>query len=460
VAVMAFNRITDFTASHEQVVALLRRYADRHEKIEALLEQDESGPAIAYRKCPKCLPDFILPKIDEIFRFPGAIVSREMPQALGMEDDLYAGRERRFYDALLHTELAVGRESDLSALVDLNASRRAELSGAGSSSEYAALRVVVSQDKDKLLNGIAEMRYFEGEKHLVFLSETGIALDEREEDRIIARAASDARIVIDTIVTGGIPATTLRGQLTSGTVYNGPMNSTVPVGASAPVSLGPGQVMKNLAAETGGLSSIAKYPREALAAVDEVTRFEYLLGYYPAGTSRDGKFRDVKVKVNRPGVTVLVRNGYYDEDVVIPGDRAAFMTHQRMSSVGSTRDLVRDLSVSLKVSQAKTANKAVPGDVIAELKIDASRIAFAQVDERRVGSIEFRVYCGDAKEKIVGQTQGVVRLNLTEATYAKYSRDGIPYTARIQVTAKPKTVKVIVYDPAADLAGSMVAPLK
>jgi VWFA-related protein len=460
VAVMAFNRITDFTANHEQIIAVLKRYADRHERLEALLEQDESGPAPQSRKCPKCLPDFILPKIDEIFRFPGAIVSREMPQALGMEEDIYAGRERRYYDALLHTELAVGRESNLSAFVDELASRRAELSGASSSAEYLALRVVVSQDKDKLLNGIAEMRYFEGEKHIVFLAENGIALDEREEDQIIARAASDARIVLNTIVTGGIPATTVKGKLTNATIYNGPVDTTIPVGASAPVALGPGQVMKALAAETGGVSSIARYPREALAAVDEVTRFEYLLGYYPASTARDGKFRDVKVKVNRPGVTVLVRNGYYDEDVIIPGDRAAFMAHQRISSVGSTRDLVRDLSVSLKVSQAQSANKAVPGDVIAEMKIDPSRIAFAEIDGRRVGSVEFRIYCGDGKEKIVGQTQGVVRLNLTEASYLKFSRDGIPYTARVSVKAKPKTVKVIIYDPSADLAGSMVAQVR
>jgi hypothetical protein len=306
-------------------------------------------------------------------------------------------------------------------------------------------RIVVSQEKDKLLNGIGEMRYFEGEKHIVFLSERGLAIDEREEDQIIARAASDARIVLNMIVTGGI---------------YWPSASRGVVNAAIPINLFPGQVMKNLAAETGGLSSVAKPPREALAAVDEVTRFEYLLGYYPASTARDGKFRDVKVKVNRPGVTVLVRNGYYDEDVIIPGDRAAFMAHQRISSVGTTRDLVRDLSVSLKVSQAKSANPAVPGDVIVEMKIDPSRIAFAQVDGRRVAAVEFRVYCGDGKEKIVGQTQGVMRLNLTEASYAKYSRDGIPYAARVQVKAKPKTVKVIIYDPAADLAGSAVAPVK
>jgi VWFA-related protein len=443
VAALAFNRITDFTTDHDRIVVVLKRYAERHEKIEALLQQYESGPL--YAKCHKCLPEFILPKIDEIFLFPGAIVSREMPQALGMEEDIYNGRERRYYDALLHGELAAGRESNLSALVDEVAARRAELSGASSSAEFASQRIVVSQDKDKLLNGIAEMRYFDGEKHIVFLAERGILLGTRDEDQIVARAASDARIVLNTIVTGGIawPSAT-RGV----------------VNASVPVNLVPGQVMKNLAVETGGLSSLAKYPREALAAVDEVTRFEYLLGYYPADAKRDGKFREVKVRVNRPDVTVLVRGGYYDEDVIIPADRAAFVAHQRVTSAGTTRDVVRDLSVSLKVSQAKSPSETVPGDAVVEMRLDPSRLGFVVVEGRRTGAVEFHVYCGDRKERIVGEWQGTMRLSLTASSYAKYLREGIPYTVRVPVKAKPKIVKVIVYDPESDLSGSMVAHLK
>ena len=460
VAVMAYNRITDFTTDHAQIAAVLKRLAEQHERIDALLQQWESGFGPRFAKCPKCLPEFILPEIDDVFRFPGAVVSREMPQALGMDEDIYNGREQRYYDALLHGELAVGRESNLSAFVDEVASRRAELSGASSSAAYAAQRITVSQDKDKLLNGISEMRYFDGEKHIVFLAEQGIPFDTREEDQIVARAASDARIVLNTIVTGGIPRPTGTGSLTSSTIYDGPVSTTAPVGASAPVALVPGQVMKNLAAETGGLSSVANYPREALAAVDEVTRFAYLLGYYPGHSTRDGRFRELKVKVSRPNVTVLVRGGYYDEDVIVPTDRAAFLAHQRVSSAGHTRDVVRDLSVSLKASQAKSANKTVPGDVMVEMKIDPARIGLTVADGRHTGAIEFRVYCGDSKEKIVGQTQGVMRLSFTEASYARYVREGIRYAARVPVTATPKTVKVVIYDPASDLAGSMVAPVR
>jgi hypothetical protein len=226
------------------------------------------------------------------------------------------------------------------------------------------------------------------------------------------------------------------------------------------MALVPGMVLKNLAAESGGLASVTGFPRDALARVDEATRFEYLLGYYPTSSARDGTFRSVKVRVNRPDVTVLVRGGYYDEDVIIPGDRAAFLAHQRIAAVGNTRDLVKDLAVSIKVSRAKSATRTAQGDVRVDMRIDPARVVFERLEGRNLATLLFRIYCGDAKEKTVGELHGTMDLKLTDPGVKHYAREGIPYTARVAVKAAPKTVKVIVYDPASDLAGSAVARIR
>jgi len=445
VAVMAYNRATDFTTDHERVVAVLERYSNRHERIEALLQHYESGPAPLYKKCRACLPEFILPSVTEIFLWPGAIVSREMPEAIGEGEDIFGGRERRFYDALVEAELASTRVS--STLADQSAMRRAELTGIESSADYAAGRYVATQDSDKLLNGISLMRYLDGEKHLVFFAEKGLSLTSADEDMIILRAAADARIVLHTIVTGGIPGPRSPGPGQSPSVHE-------------PVNLVPGMAMKNLAQGTGGLASINRYPREAVARIDEVTRFEYLLGYYPADSASDGRYRNVEVKVNRPGVTVLVRSGYYANDAIVPRDDAAFTTYRRIADVGNYRDSVRDLALTLKVSQAKTADKKIQSDVMVDLKIDPSRIGFDRGSGRHVATLEVRVSCGDAHEKVVGEASATVRLTLTEDSYRRYLRSGIPYTARIPVKAAPRWVKAVVYDAASDLAGSTVTRLK
>jgi VWFA-related protein len=457
VAVMAYNRVTDFTTDHAQIVPVLERFRDRHERIEALLQQHETGPTPLFKKCKACLPEFILPAINGIFMWPGAIVSREMPEALGEGNDIFAGRNRRFYDALVDAELASGRESNV--LADEATRRRAELLGGGSSAEFAAKRSVASQDSDKLLNGITQMRYLDGEKHLVFLADTGLSLTSADEDVIILRAAADARIVLHTIVTGGIPAISAVGRVSAAAASFNP-NPTGPPRADAKVDLVPGMAMKALAEGTGGLASVMRYPREALASIDEVTRFEYLLGYYPTRGDRDGKYRKVEVKVNRPGVTVLVRSGYYADDVIVPSDRAAFITYRRLADVGGYQDNVRDLALTLKASLAKSADRKTPGVVMVDLRIDASRIGFEPVEGRHAATLEVRVYCSDAHEKIVGEVASTVGLNLTEDSYRKYLREGVPYTVRVAVKAAPRYVKVVVYDTASDLAGSMIMRLK
>jgi hypothetical protein len=166
------------------------------------------------------------------------------------------------------------------------------------------------------------------------------------------------------------------------------------------------------------------------------------------------------VKVNRPDVTVLVRNGYYADDVIVPTDRAAFIAHQRIAQIGFYRDDVTDLKLTLRASQAKTPDRKVPGDVLVDLTINVSRVAFEVIDGRHVASLDVRLYCGDDRDRVLGELSQRVSLNLTDDSYRRYLRNGVPYEARIPVKAQPKRVKAIVYDPASDLAGSVLGQIR
>ena len=43
----------------------------------------------------------------------------------------------------------------------------------------------------------------------------------------------------------------------------------------------------------------------------EQARYQYTLGYVPAGTDRTKNYHAIEVRVRRPGLTVLTRDGYY-----------------------------------------------------------------------------------------------------------------------------------------------------
>jgi Ca-activated chloride channel homolog len=75
-------------------------------------------------------------------------------------------------------------------------------------------------------------------------------------------------------------------------------------------------ILEDLASQTGGrlftVDDLEDLPRIA-ARISRELREQYVLGYYSKNSSRDGKYRRVKVTVNGelPGVRVYYRAGYY-----------------------------------------------------------------------------------------------------------------------------------------------------
>ena len=73
-------------------------------------------------------------------------------------------------------------------------------------------------------------------------------------------------------------------------------------------------VFAELATATGGRSFFVKDPRELdaiLTTIARELRFQYLLGYVPPAASDGGAWHAIEVDVNRPGVRVRARDGYF-----------------------------------------------------------------------------------------------------------------------------------------------------
>jgi len=73
-------------------------------------------------------------------------------------------------------------------------------------------------------------------------------------------------------------------------------------------------VARRLTEETGGRAievSSEKHLEEAFDQISEELRTQYTLGYYPTNTSKDGKYRKIKVEMTDKSNKVLTRKGYY-----------------------------------------------------------------------------------------------------------------------------------------------------
>ncbi|HEX6279183.1 MAG TPA: VWA domain-containing protein [Pyrinomonadaceae bacterium] len=75
-------------------------------------------------------------------------------------------------------------------------------------------------------------------------------------------------------------------------------------------------VLKNFAEKSGG--TFVSTPggaamREAFEKIVEELGVQYTLGYAPSNSKRDGKWRDLEVRVARPNLTIRTRKGYTAE---------------------------------------------------------------------------------------------------------------------------------------------------
>ncbi len=185
VGVMAYNRATDLTARHDQVLALLERYLERHEAIENALDEyfyeDRATGEIALRVIygDTAIPPGIQAEIDTIFEAVDLPPSRSLPPPYS------------------------------SALRDADADRRVddELSWPNAIQPFGRQSgdVQTQHDFEKLFTAIEYLRYIEGEKHLIYVSEEGLAeLLRPERHDSLAAAAADARVTLSTIQTGGL----------------------------------------------------------------------------------------------------------------------------------------------------------------------------------------------------------------------------------------------------------------
>jgi hypothetical protein len=212
--------------------------------------------------------------------------------------------------------------------------------------------------------------------------------------------------------------------------------------------------MLTLADRTGGR---AAYNTNDLTsairrAVDD-GRVTYTLGYYSTDESQDGRFRDIKVAVDRPHLDVRARKGYF---AMRPADRSAEARKREIQgAVWSPMDataLLLDARVDLLDNPPDTINLFV--------QIDPSSIAFSHDADR--WKAELDVVCVEKDDHGTLQGSGAVdnlAMALTDDNYKKVAEHGVIHQMRLARMPAATTLRIVVRDAATGETGSVTVPL-
>jgi VWFA-related protein len=212
--------------------------------------------------------------------------------------------------------------------------------------------------------------------------------------------------------------------------------------------------MLELADDTGGKAyHDTNGLTEAMRAAVDDSRVDYTLGFYPR-VNWDGSYHELKVKVDRPGVHLRYRKGYYarpdfpegEKDVNAIFDRALYSPVES-KAIGLTVRL-RDLTTGRK-------GKATLGIAVDPRDIKSR-------NQGRVDRFSLQIVLAQsaADGKVLKSVRADVSFGVRPGAMTRFLEKGLKLEKSVDLAAGATTLELIVRDPASGNVGSVRIPLQ
>ena len=188
-----------------------------------------------------------------------------------------------------------------------------------------------------------------------------------------------------------------------------------------------------------------------MAAEIADSRSSYTLGFYL--TQMDGKYHELKVRVDRPGVQLNQRQGYYART-----EAAADLAGKKVDLEASLLTSVDSTEVGITAGFDVTS--ASPRNILnAHLKLDPESLSMVKKGEGWAGQIEeMFVQFNEAGDQ-VGRQSDKKRFEITAAQKPGFDRIGVTLTQTVPMAAGAVRLRIIVRDTASGRTGSLTVPL-
>ena len=309
--------------------------------------------------------------------------------------------------------------------------------------ELFALRSI-SQSLAKI-NEKKSLLYFSG----------GISRDGIENEaslRSAINAAVRADLAIYSVDTRGLQAVTPLGDASTGSLrgqagFNGSALTT-----NMNANFDTQEVMGTLSSDTGGKAFFDSNDfAPAFAQVQKDNSAYYAIGFHSTNPARDGKYRKLTFKIDRPGVKLEYRPGYYaPADFRHSGkeDREQELEDQLASDLPAT-----DIAMYMDAMYFRLDENRFFMPV--SLVVPGSQIPFVSGGDKDKATLDIIGSVIDATQRPVGRVRDTVKLNLDPALQA--SQKNIQYTTSFNLPPGKYQLKFVIRENQTGRMGSFIA---
>jgi VWFA-related protein len=267
------------------------------------------------------------------------------------------------------------------------------------------------------LRSVADrLSHVDEKKSLIYFSSgmdrTGI--ENQSELHAAINAAVRANMSIYTMDIRGLQAIVPGGE-----AQNASLRGTSPYSGQATINalnsnFTTQETLVTLAGDTGGRAFLDSNDfSKVFSGVQQDTSVYYLLGYHSNNSARDGRFRKITVRVNRPGVKIDFRRGYYapaDFQHSTKENRELQLDQELASDLPST-----DLPVYLSAAYFRISDGKfyVPVSVV----VPGSQIPFTRSNDQDRATLDVLGVVTSPDKRPIGQIRDTVKLALSTSEF-------------------------------------------
>jgi hypothetical protein len=212
------------------------------------------------------------------------------------------------------------------------------------------------------------------------------------------------------------------------------------------------EVMATLSTDTGGKAFFDSNDfAPAFAQVQRDTSAYYAIGFHSSNPARDGRYRKLTIKINRPGIRLEYRPGYYaPADFQHSGheDREQELEEQLASDLPAT-----DMAVYLDAMNFRLDENRffVPVSLI----VHGSQTPFVKGGDKDKATLDIIGTVIDEAKRPIGSARETVKLNLDPSLQAR--QKNIQYTTSFNLPPGKYRLKLVVRENQTGRMGSFEA---
>jgi len=264
---------------------------------------------------------------------------------------------------------------------------------------------------------------------------------------------NDAHVATYTIDASGLTPTSMGDPSISGRDANGNIHHGIDTNRALSEEsfqrFSTHDAMETIARDTGGryFGNTNDLDGAIQSALRESSSY-YMLGYYPGNKKWDGKFRNIKLQVNRQGAQSRYRRGYF---AINPSD---------WRKDKGERTLTASLTAnSLPSTEVTFMARALPpspnADTVVEFAVDPATISFqAEAENHHFSTLQFEVQAFSPEGKLVKAEVQSAEASLPEPTYERVRKQVMPMSVPIRLAPGKYVLRLGVRDNLTGLFGT------